>query len=1129
MTLDPQIQASHPGQNVALRANAGTGKTHTLVARVARLLLHGARPEAVLCVTYTKAAAAEMQRRLYDRLGGWSVMDDDALREELAKLDEHAPDLSRARALFARALETPGGLKIQTIHAFCEKLLRRFPVEAQVSPRFTVLEEAAAAQVSEHARDELARAALADPEGVIGRAYAHLSVEVDARSFEAMLKGFESRRRALGAYLGRFETGEAMARDVWAACGFMDGPVSDADIEAEALAAVDPACWREAAALFGQGKAARDRDTAAMIGALLEGGATLAAALAVFSNKDGSPKKWWDDAVALRGAPALHGSMLDCREALLAAAGRLKAAAMARDTVAALTLAAVQTGLYETEKARRGALDFDDLIERTRELLTVQADAAWVLYKLDGGIDHVLLDEAQDTAPGQWDIIDALTDEFLSGSGQRDLSRTVFVVGDEKQSIYSFQGAAPERLLKQSQRLQARAAGAGRGFDQIDLLASYRSRPEILGFVDAVCALPHVRAGLRPGEPGASDIVRHLAHRAPGGCVELWPLEEGDPAPDADPWAPVDADPPESANKRLARRIAREIAALIARGEGTAGDVLVLVRRRKLLFEEIIRALKQEGVPVAGADRLKLSSHIAFLDLLALARLCLFEADDLTLAALLRSPFCDVDEDSLFALSHKRTGTLWAALHRRAAERAEWGAARDFLAWAMGEAHRTPFDFYGRVLSRLDGEGRSMRLRLLGRLGAEAQDVVDEFVAQTLAAERAGARDLETFAAAMAGAEIEIKREQEDGRGEVRVMTVHGAKGLEAPIVFLPDTTTRAEPGRDPLFAVEGGGFLWAPREGDDCPASAEAREDRKARASEESMRLLYVAMTRARDRLVLAGVRKANRKEGLDAGCWYEVLGEAMARLEAREVERDGFAFRRHGLDPVRGQAAARESALAARVPAWARTLAPPEAPAARYASPSQLAESARGPAPSPLAETGGLGRFRRGDVIHRLLQLLPDIAPEGRRAAAVKLLAREPDLTDAHRAEMAQAAFGVLDDARFSEVFGPGSRAEAAIAGTARGLPAGLAVSGRVDRLLVTPERVLVVDYKTNRPAPASIEAADHAYRVQMAVYVAVLREVFPGRPVEAALVWTDGPKLMAVPEKVVAETLAGLAASH
>jgi ATP-dependent helicase/nuclease subunit A len=360
-------------------------------------------------------------------------------------------------------------------------------------------------------------------------------------------------------------------------------------------------------------------------------------------------------------------------------------------------------------------------------------------------------------------------------------------------------------------------------------------------------------------------------------------------------------------------------------------------------------------------------------------------------------------------------------------------------------------------------------------------------------------------------------------------MTVHGAKGLEAPIVILPDTTSAAKAQGSPLFRTLDGGFVWAPRKADDCELSMEVRQARETATTHESLRLLYVALTRARDRLILCGVKRTDRKAGYEAGCWHETILRALDRPEiaarVRQVEIDGLAIIRFGPDPQIAPAATAAQTVASALPAWALAEAPADPAAMKYASPSQLAETIRGPAPSPLAQAGGLGRFRRGDIIHRLLQLLPDFAPTERRTAAERLLAKEPGLSPDQRAEMATAAFAVLDDPRFAEVFAPGSRAEAAIAGTAKDLPPGLAVSGRVDRLLVTPTRVLVVDYKTNRPAPASIEEADEAYRIQMAVYVAVLREVFPGRAVEAALVWTDGPKLMPVPENVVAQTLARL----
>ena len=1141
--FDPQTLASDPAASVFVTANAGSGKTSTLVKRVARLLLRDAEPETILCVTYTKAAAAEMQRRLFDELGDWAVMEDAPLAQKLRELDEPTGDLSKARALFARALETPGGLKIQTIHAFCEKLLRRFPLEAGVSPGFKVLEDAAARAVSAQARESLAEFALQDGFERFGRAYAHFSVELDWRSFNAMFDTFEARRAAIEHYCLACEEQAGVAADVWFRCGFTEETAPET-IEAEAVAEIDWQGWRRAADAMLLGTPASDQPIGRAMKAL-GSGAGFADVWAVLATQAGEPRA----RLGTRSVEPWAAAWLqELQGRLNHARGRIKAAVIARDTVHALELARGYAGLYEGAKALAGGLDFGDLIARTHELLTVRADAAWVLYKLDGGIDHVLLDEAQDTAPEQWDILHALTDEFFAGAGvgASDVTpdRTVFVVGDQKQSIYSFQGAAPERFLAEEGAYRSLVEGAGGVFRPVPLEDSWRTTPEVLGFVDAVFADPAAAAGLRPGDP-STDPIRHLPKRKDQGAVDLWPLEQGDAVEETDPWLPVDAEPAQSASKKLAARIAREVRRMVAEGEAvldkatrqprpaTYGDFLILVRRRSGLFHEIIRALKREGVAVGGADRLKLSEHIAFQDLVALGRFARFPDDDLTLAALLRSPFCDVDEDGLFDLAYGRKGRLWAELAKRAGERPAWRAAFDVLSWAAGEANaRAPFDFYGRVLSRLDASGRSMRERMLTRLGNEAEDAIDAFQAEALAAEQVGVRDLERFLARMAASEIEVKREQEDtsgrGGGEVRVMTAHGSKGLEAPIVILPDTTTAAKAMGGPLLDTEGEEFLWAPRAKDDCEASAKARERREEKAAQESLRLLYVAMTRARDRLIVAGVESQKARY---AGSWHDFIARAFDRPEiaeaAREVVIGDVYATRYGADPSFASTTTAGADAARALPAWARTLAPPESPAQRYASPSTLAESERGPSNSPLAEREGLGRYRRGEVIHRLLQLLPDVAADGRAAAADLLLGRERDLTPAQRAEMAGAALSVLNDARFAAVFGPGSRAEAAIAGSAAALPVGLAVSGRVDRLIVEPGRVLVVDFKTNRPAPERIEDADFAYRVQMAVYVAVLAEVFPGRKIEAALVWTDGPKLMPVPENIIAETLAALRA--
>jgi len=1141
MTLHPQKIAADPARSAFVSANAGSGKTRTLVDRVARLLLRDARPEAILCVTYTKAAASEMQRRLYQTLGAWAVMADDKLATALADLGEAdaADDLGKARRLFARALETPGGLKIQTLHAFCEKLLRRFPLEAGVSPGFKVLEDAAAAEVSAEARNALARHVLRQPDGAIAAAYGHFAIELAIGDFEGLLKTFETERAALEGYLDAQGGLDAAISDVWRVCGFPDTPVDPAAVEAQAASACDWARWRSSAEhLIASGKKT-DGDLGQAMAALADAAHAVFADLwRLFSTATGEPR-------AKMGTQGLPSHVLEhLREEqarLHAACNRAKAARVARDTAYALTLAHAYAALYEAEKARRGALDFPDLIGRVRRLLTEREDAAWVLYKLDGGIDHVLLDEAQDTNLDQWMIVRALTTEFFvgAGAGERTFQRTLFAVGDPKQSIYSFQGADPAQFLAQTHLYGAEAKGAGSDFQPVSLLESWRSTPEVLSFVDAVFADAGTRAAVPP--PEDDETVAHTPIRPAGfGTVDLWPTVQDEPAEAQDAWdAPLDASPPETARKRLARRIADEIKritseqAVMGSGErprpATAGDVLILVRRRDALFEEIIRALKKAGIPVAGADRLKLSGHVVFQDVVSLFRFCLFPGDDLTLAELLRSPFCDVDEQALYDLAHGRSGSLWSALNARAEARPAWREARAFLAWARDESRRrSPLDFFGRVLSRLDAEGRSMRQRILTRLGREAEDALNEIDAQILAAEGRGVRDLERLTAALERADIEVKRELDSEHGgEVRVMTVHGAKGLEAPIVILPDTTGRAPPNKGALLKTEAGGFLFAPRKADDCDASAEARALAETKSAQEQLRLLYVALTRARDRLIVAG-RLSAREKGPPAGSWYERVDAAFERptiaAGARRVEDGDGAVRRFGADPTASPPLQLALFDRAPEPLWLRAF--PEAePVQRYASPSDYAEMRPGSAPSPLVRSDGLGRFRRGELIHRLLQLLPDLPPAARAAGAERLLGKERDLSEAQRTEMAAAALAVLDDPHFAEVFGPGGRAEAAVAGSARGLPDGLKVSGRVDRMVVTPDKVLVIDFKSNRPAPSRIEDADGAYLTQMAIYVAVLREVFPTRRVEAALVWTDGPKLMPIPENLIEAQLDGV----
>ena len=1161
--IDPQQTAANPAISASVSANAGSGKTKTLVDRVARLLLAGARPETILCMTFTKAAASEMQRRLFQTLGRFAIAADDELVADLARLEGRAttdydqPRLSSARRLFAMALETPGGLKIQTIHAFCEKLLRQFPLEAGVTPGFAVMDDPSADLVSRRARAMVAEQA-ADPDSPIGQAYSRIAIRFDYKGFDDLFAQLARMRDEVSDFVRRAGDVAGLETCLAESVG-LEALTPPGDIEREGFCApeMDVAAYFGAAAALALGSPKTDQ----VHGRVLQTAAEQARVgevdpeplwkLFFTDDGDGGPRS--AHFPTRQVDPAIRPWIEQEQTRLIALRERIRAAHTAEETFDILLLGALYAAAYQDAKTGLGALDFADLIVRARQLLEDRPSAAWVLFKLDGGIDHILVDEAQDTSPDQWAIVRALTAEFFVGAGAREamtqtrspapgLPRTVFIVGDEKQSIFSFQGAAPHLLEENSQHLQSVAQAAGQAFEGVRLEVSWRSTPEVLSFVDRIFEGSDRASKLAPRLGGGVDgeVVRHIAQRRDDpGTVDLWPLVIEDSREKSNAWDPLDANASTGAWRTLAERIAQECEAIVTRGDqvrGPAGwrpadygDLLVLVRKRGNLFEETLRALKRRGVPVAGADQLKLSEHLVYQDLLSLARYALYPWDDLTLAEVLRSPLCDVSEDDLFDLAWNRRDSLSGALKERSRERPSWTRAADMLARARELARSVPpFEFFSRLLCLHDDQGRSLRQRFATRMGSEAAEALDAFLAQALLAEQRQVRDLERFCAELERLQVTIKREMDEPRGEVRVMTTHGAKGLEAPIVFMADTVM-TDRSRAALVRTGDGGLLWLAAGGKrDGQIAARIREERARREEQEMARLLYVGLTRARDRLVLGG--RLNAKTSVDkARGWLPWLADAFdTRLsgEVREIADDqGFTFRRFGQDPMSGKAAVRSDLVAPSSPDWLTQAARPDPDSLAYASPSTFADARRGPTPSPLAAAGGIGRFRRGDLIHKLFQILPDLPPGDRPGAAERILAKERDLTPEQRHEMAHAALTVLSDSRFAEVFGSGSRAEAAVAGTAPDLPAGLAISGRVDRMIVRPDRVLVIDFKTNRPAPDRIDNADPAYIAQMALYVAVLRTIFPGRRVEAALVWTDGPKLMPVPEDLMASRLAAL----
>ncbi|MCI5047534.1 MAG: double-strand break repair helicase AddA [Aquisalinus sp.] len=1167
-TVATQRVASDPALSAFVAANAGAGKTKVLTDRVMRLLLTGTPPAKILCITFTKAAAAEMAERLFKRLGAWALMDDAELSAQLAELDQkterQADELSRARRLFARALETPGGLKIQTIHSFCESLLRRFPLEAGIVPGFTVMEEIDANRLLKNALDTEVLRIWRDG-GEASQQFLALGrrmVDQDIRKHTvSLVSHLPLIAKAMSDAGGADQYWSTMATLL----GVEEG-VSTLELEKRFIDQMDTA-WLEAAysALLAGGKNDNKRAAALRLFLDAEDSEKIDCAKALYLKSDKiEPLKDVSSKQARKHLPGLEEKLKEQQESLLQLADQLRGFEIYQETRFLYGLAESVAGRYAAQKSFRGFLDFDDLIRKTAELFS-RTTSAWVMYKLDQGLDHVLLDEAQDTSEVQWQVVMQPLKEFFSGEGAREVSRTAFVVGDGKQSIYSFQGADVELFTRHQGILHDLVTGAGERFEFCDLALSFRSAAPVLDFVDAVFDADKAEGAAR----GVSEEVslKHYSNRTgAAGLVELWPLFEKQETKKGNPWdAPVDMPDPDSPETVLAKSISSTIRKwldtdeiLASRGRAIRpGDIMILCKRRGSVFREIVRALIKDNVPTAGSDRLRLQDHIAVMDLMSVVRFILQPADDLSLAEVLKSPLFSLTDEDLFQVVHHRPRgmSLWQSLLKRVKEEpaGKYTTAVSVLQDAISHGERQgPVRLFQFLLESGVPSGWQ---RFHSRLGAGAREIIEEFLDEAMAYELGNPRTLQGFLQHYEGLQGDLKRESEGGEDLVRVMTVHGSKGLEADIVFIADATYPDSFSVDPWLQLVGPGTAGhtVPQNGymafstskkRDNAATTAAREYAEMLEAEEYRRQFYVAMTRARDRLYICGkmpgriTKEKLLEKPLAAASWY-----TLARKGFDTLESGGVTISRHeaswGGDILRyateqtvipDTEEKKEVEAEITPPGWLHIPAEPEAAVSRL-QPSRLQAIEADqqtvisgkPEPSvyaPIEATGGmLSPYTRGNALHLLLERLPDVPHDLRQETGLMLLRKHyAGLPDNLYTEWLSEVMIVLSDDIFAPVFGAGSKAEVPVTGLLETVRGKEIVSGQIDRLIIGERQISIVDYKTNRPPPKSAEDIPFAYLAQLALYRALLQQTYPDREISCALLWTWQARLMPVPDSLL-----------
>jgi len=1101
--LKEQILATSPERSIWLSASAGTGKTFVLVNRLIRLILEGNDPRRIVCITYTKAAATEMQERVIKYIGDVILLNDIELKNKLDSEFEANIDLkklSRTRKKLISIIDHPQQLKIQTIHSFCEGVLKHFPLEAETPAFFEVIDDFGKSELVEEAWKKL----IFSVDAKVREAVEFLLSRFKPLQIKELLNDLLQQKAKLLKVITLFGGYE----------GYISGLKELLNITQENKQELETLIFNGNKNLFSD------------VLMVLEKGGTNEKKLGVKLRKyfisqkieelaeifltekdDGFDVKKILTKQSEKDYPNIFASIIEFQRVLLGIINGVKDIDIFANTKYFLRAFEKFNQIYEGEKAIRYVLEFDDLIERTANLLRKEnPNREWVLYKLDGGIDHILIDEAQDTNESQWQIIDAITDEFFSGQvNDAGLARSLFVVGDEKQSIYSFQGADVRVFSDRQSYYEARKKDHGINFESVRLNRSFRSGAAVIDVVNKVVANKTILAALtKSGHLPEHEIADSMKTPQKFGYFEINKLVDvavrAKASKEVISWnlpREYEEDEEEKNIDILAGRIAGKIKDILARDfilpatgkRPTPGDIMVLVKKRKGIASVLIEKLQELEIPVSGIDRLNLNDSLAIKDLLALAKFSILKNDDLNFACLLKSAFISFNEDELFDVCWNRgSANVHESFLAKAAGNIRYGQAAELLE-KLAAQKDSVFEFFYDALEAMD-----MRRNFISYFGRQINEILDEFLMIVKKFEDSAGGGLQHFINWFEKNEVTVKRNLEAGN-EVRIITAHGAKGLEAPIVVIPDTTSGG--GSDAQFCFGDNIFL--------CPVIKDYRNElfkkiyreKQALELEEYYRLLYVALTRAKNELYLFG----HTYKGIKANNWHNMVLSSVGGMCAEDEERFSYTTPEY-ITQFEKAGTPSETAEVIDLTLFQRKFSGSEE--IEVISPSALYRTENN-------QKFSLERvdFTKGLAVHKLLEILPEI--EEHEEAAEKILnnyfvAGEEET----KLKAKNEAFSVLKNAEFNFIFTGKSKAEVPVCG----FYMDKFISGKIDRLVeLGAGEILIVDYKTNDIAENSVPRVMKKYSAQMMAYKHLLEKIYPDKNIKAALLFTAVGRLVYV----------------
>ena len=1075
----------NPNFSVWVSASAGTGKTKILIDRVLRLLLENKRN--ILCLTFTNAAANEMEDRIYSTLSKWAICPEGILVTDLEQLAqcvtrENKDYLTRARRLFSE-LENIG-LNIQTIHAFCYKLISSFPTEAGIAPNCTLSEckELHSIVFEKTLHNETVQ----DDINII-------AAEIDENKLSDLLYTLCIKRSALENNLGYIKDK-------------LSAPDKIHDLQSETIEQI-----KRLAKILSEGSK-RDQSYSAILYDWCNSTKSsvpnvvipvLDTGIQKKRNMDPSVKHWDDNKIenlakvflksesyekksissiitkgALEKFEDVEQMIESIQNALFTHVKDINSYQIFARTSSLLSIFKVYVDLYNSEKSKNALLDYDDIINLATNLLSNPGYKDWILFNLDQKIDHILVDEAQDNSISQWKIITNLCNEFFTGGDEK---RTLFVVGDVKQSIYRFQGANPHLFNYMQQYFHTKTGG--RDWVSCQLEKSFRSTPEVLMLVDRIFN------NFREEISFNDNKIKHIPYRENDqGYIEIWPLlprykEEEQQALQIHLIQRKDY---VVTDRLLAQAIAQRIHNWLNEGRILVAkdrhieprDIMILVRQRNVLVDYIISELKKVNVPVIGRDYFRIMDYIAVQDLIALAEFLLLQANDLALANVLKSPLFNFTEDDLFNIAYDRK------------EQSLWEKLQDYQEIISNELNylinlsqtESPLTLFTHIL-------RTGKKKFAARLGLECFEILDEFMNLVLQFEHPS---LQAFVQWIKENNPEIKNDMQSELNAVRIMTIHKSKGLQAPIVFLVDTNTVPRNSENILFDATEAPFWCGKNSNAYCN---QVKREKKLEDYNEYLRLLYVALTRAEDELYILG------KEPVQKGSWYDLVIQYGALYERKKLY----------LQPIFKEKV-EVLCMNANYPSIYKKRDYFDVPV--ISPPSNLSMSLQHVTlepgeKKPVSSTGmtdenaGMTKrsigttdsYARGLIIHSILQYMPKIEKDRRKNWVRKYLDSINTSEDKDEIYSKILTF----NEKYDYLFDLEGKSEIPLSGTIDGKP----VLVRLDRLCITEDKAIIIDYKSHHNVSIS---SSNEIKKQMLIYKTLVQEVYPDKQVECVVIWME-----------------------